>query len=261
MVAAQRQGIRMKLHIGTMGWSYIFWKGNFYPEMLPSKKLLAYYSRQFNTVEVNSTFYRIPLKQTIVDWYEQTPSEFLFSLKFPRIITHIKMLEKCQEETSLFLERVKLLKEKLGVLLLQFPYKFGNEKVTVLHEFLKRLPKDLRYAVEIRNRKLLNENLYSILSENDVALTWEDTPFMPIIDKVTSDFFYLRWKGDRRQVEGIMGKVEVNKYEKTRLWADKVKPFLDKQTEIFGYFSKYYSGHPPSDVYEFLKIINEGKQN
>jgi uncharacterized protein YecE (DUF72 family) len=126
-----------------------FLESNFYPENLASKKFLSFYARQFDTVEVDSTFYRIPRKQSVIDWKEQTPSGFLFSLKFPQVITHIKMLENCQEETQVFLEHVSLLEEKLGPLLLQFPYTFGNEHVTLLRDFLKTLPKEHRYVVEV----------------------------------------------------------------------------------------------------------------
>jgi uncharacterized protein YecE (DUF72 family) len=83
----------MTLHVGTMGWSYEFWKGNFYPEILTSKDFLGYYAKQFDTVEVNSTFYRIPRKNNMLDWRDQTPEDFAFSLKFPQIITHFKMLK------------------------------------------------------------------------------------------------------------------------------------------------------------------------
>lgn len=244
-----------RVHIGTMGWSYDFWKENFYPENLTSKEFLAYYARQFNTVEVDSTFYRIPSKQTVIAWKEQAPSEFLFSLKFPKIITHVKMLKDCQEETRVFLERVGLLQEKLGPLLLQFPYAFGNEHVPLLHEFLNTLPKEHRYVVEVRNRKLLNDSLYSTLRDRNVVLAWVDSPFMPLINEVTSDFIYMRWEGDRRKVNGTIGKIEVDKITSIKLWAERIRRFLENQTEVFGYFSKYYSGHPPSDVREFLKAI------
>jgi uncharacterized protein YecE (DUF72 family) len=247
----------MTLHIGTMGWSYDFWKGNFYPENLSSKEFLGYYAKQFCTVEVNSTFYRIPRKQSILDWKEQTPEGFCFSLKFPQVITHVRMLKDCQEEVSIFLERVNLLEDKLGILLLQFPYKFGVQQVTLLRDFLQNLPKTNRYAVEIRNRKLLNDNLFAVLRDNDVALVWVDSPFMPEISEVTSDFIYIRWEGDRRLVKGDLARNETNKVAKTKIWADKIKPFLEKQTEVFGYFSKYYSGYPPSDVEELLNIVRE----
>jgi uncharacterized protein YecE (DUF72 family) len=238
-----------------MGWSYGFWKGSFYPETLASKEFLAYYGKQFSTVEVDSTFYRIPRKQSVLDWKEQTPQGFLFSLKFPQVITYVKMLKDCQEETAVFLERVELLKEKLGVLLLQFPYAFGTEYVPLLNDFLQTLPTTHRYAVEVRNRKLLNEGFYSVLRDSSVALAWVDSPFMPQISEVTSDFLYVRWEGDRRRVNGTLGKVEVDRKAQIKAWADKLKPFLEEETEVFGYFSKYYSGFAPSDAEELLGII------
>ena len=243
------------LHVGTMGWSYNFWKGSFYPETLASKEFLAYYAKQFTTVEVDSTFYRIPRTQSVLDWKEQTPEGFLFSLKFPQVITHVKMLENCQEETSVFLERVGLLKEKLGALLLQFPYTFGGEHVQLLRDFLENLPKNHRYVVEVRNRKLLNDSLYTLLRDHNVVLAWVDSPFMPLIDEVTADFVYVRWEGDRRRVKGTLGRIEVNRAEKIKQWADRLKPFLEQETEVFGYFSKYYSGYSPSDAQEFLKLL------
>jgi uncharacterized protein YecE (DUF72 family) len=243
------------LHVGTIGWSYSFWKGNFYPSKLASKGFLAYYSTKFNTVEVDSTFYRIPNQQTITNWKEQTPEGFLFSLKFPRIITHIKMLNDCEDETNAFLGKVAMLKEKLGCLLLQFPPAFGIEKFSLLSDFLENLPKEHHYVVEIRNKELLNEGLYSLLKNQNATLAWIDSPIMPQTDIVTSDFLYVRWEGDRRKVKGVLGKIEVNKEANTRLWANKITPFLGKQMEVFGYFGKYYSGYPPSDTNSLLSLL------
>jgi uncharacterized protein YecE (DUF72 family) len=245
----------LKLHVGTMGWSYDFWKGNFYPESLSSKEYLAYYASQFSTVEVDSTFYRIPRKQSVTDWKEQTPQGFLFSLKFPQVITHVKMLKDCQEIVAVFLERVELLKEKLGVLLLQFPYTFGTEQLPLLRDFLQNLPKKHRYVVEVRNRKLLDEGFYSVLRDNNVVLAWVDSHFMPQINEVTSDFIYVRWEGDRRRVKGVLGWREADRSTSIRSWAERLRRFLDGQTEVFGYFSKYYSGHSPSDVIDLLSIL------
>jgi uncharacterized protein YecE (DUF72 family) len=247
------------VHVGTMGWSYDFWKGSFYPKNLASSEFLAYYSRQFDTVEVDSTFYRIPRKQTVLEWKDQTSENFLFSLKFPRIITHVKMLKNCQEETKVFLERVEFLGEKLGPLLLQFPSSFGNEQVSTLREFLKNVPKKHRYVVEVRNKKLLNDSLFSILKEYNVVLAWVQSPYMPIITEMTSNSVYVRWEGDRKKINGTLGKIELDRTGDIKLWADKLKQFWDRKIEVFGYFSKYYSGYPPSDVHEFLKIAKTKK--
>ena len=245
----------MQLHVGTMGWSYDFWKGIFYPESLASKEFLAYYAKQFCTVEVDSTFYRIPRTRSVTDWKMQTPEGFLFALKFPQVITHVKMLKDCEEVTSVFLERVALLEAKLGALLLQFPYNFGTEQFPLLRDFLPNLPKKHRYVVEVRNRKLLNESLYSVLRDNNVVLAWVDSPFMPQINEATSDFIYVRWEGDRRRVKGTLGRIEVDRKAQINAWAEKLKPFLEEGTEVFGYFSKYYSGYSPSDAKELLGLI------
>lgn len=243
------------VHVGTMGWSYDFWKGSFYPENLDSSKFLAYYSSKFNTVEVDSTFYRIPREQTVLGWKEQTPKNFVFSLKFPRVITHVKMLKDCEEETRVFLERAELLEEKLGALLLQFPFSFRTEHVPLLEKFLENLPKKHHYVVEVRNKQLLNVDFYSMLKTKDVALAWVDSVSMPLTTEVTSSFLYLRWEGDRKKVNGTLGKTEIDRTNDTKQWAEKLKPFIEKQTEVFGYFSKYYSGNPTGDAQFFVNSI------
>jgi uncharacterized protein YecE (DUF72 family) len=243
------------LHVGTIGWSYNFWKGNFYPDKTASKDFLAYYSTKYNTVEVDSTFYRIPNQQTITNWKKQTPEGFLFSLKFPSVITHIKMLKDCERETNVFLERTKLLKEKLGPLLLQFPPSFGTEHLSSLADFLHNLPKTQRYAIEVRDEGFLNDDFYSLLRANNVALAWVDNPSVPHISEVTSDFLYVRWEGDRKKVKGTLGKIEVDIQENLQVWADNFKPFLSKQMNFFGYFGKYYSGYPPSDINLLLGLL------
>jgi len=101
-----------KLHIGTMGWSYDFWKGNFYPE--GSQDLLIEYAKNFDTVEIDNTFYRIPSRDNVMNWKEETPDKFIFSAKFPRKMTHIKMLQNCEEELGVFIEHMSLMGNKLG---------------------------------------------------------------------------------------------------------------------------------------------------
>ena len=236
------------LRLGTIGWSYNFWKGSFYPIKTASKDFLAYYATRFDTVEVDSTFYRIPTRQAITNWKNQTPQSFTFSLKFPGVITHVKMLKDCQTETGLFLERTRLLGEKLGPLLLQFPPSFGVEHFPDLAGFLQKLPKLNRYVVEIRDKAWLNTDFYSLLRANNAALAWVDSPNMPQTNEVTSDFLYVRWEGNRKKVKGTLGEIEADTRDSLRDWAGKIKPFLSRQMHLYGYFGKYYSGYPPSDI-------------
>ncbi len=243
------------LHLGTIGWSYNFWRGKFYPAKTPSKDYLTYNATQFNTVEVDSTFYRIPTQQTVTNWKQVTPEDFKFSLKFPQFITHVKMLKSCQYETNVFLERVNLLGEKLGALLLQFPPNFGVEHLPDLQDYLHKLPKQYRYVVEVRNKSWLNPEFYSILKSYKVALAWADSPLMAKVSEVTADFLYVRWEGDRKKIVGALGKVEADRAEDLKLEAEKIRPFLRKM-EVFGYFAKYYSGYPPSDIDVLQSLLN-----
>jgi uncharacterized protein YecE (DUF72 family) len=243
------------LHVGTIGWSYSFWKSSFYPPKTSSKEFLKYYASQFDTVEVDSTFYRNPAPQVVANWKSQTPPNFTFSLKFPNLITHIKMLKDSQNETMFFLERTALLGEKRGPMLLQFPPNFGADRYPDLEAYLQQLPKDNRFVVEVRNKGWLKENFYSLLHSHNIALAWVDSPKMPLANEVTSDFLYVRLEGDRKKVNGLLGRIEVDSHEGLQVWAEKLRPFVNKQP-VFCYFGKYYSGLPPSDVI-FLKELLE----
>jgi uncharacterized protein YecE (DUF72 family) len=244
-----------KVHIGTMGWSYDFWIGNFYPKGLEREEFLSEYSKHFNTVEVDRTFYGLPFKETILGWKEQTPKDFLFSVKFPRAITHEKMLKNCEEYVKRFIERVSLLQGKLGPLLIQLPPKFKPDNIHLLDDFLAKLPKGFHFVVEVRNKRLLQDEVYSILKKNGVALALVDHPFMPKIEQVTADFIYVRFEGDRRKVKGTLGNVEIDRTNDVKRWADEIRKFLDLSAEVFGYFSKYYSGHPPTDAKQLLSLL------
>jgi len=248
------------LYLGTIGWSYNFWRGKFYPNKTTPKNYLTYYSSQFNTVEVDSTFYRTPTPSTVSNWKEQTPENFLFSLKFPQAITHIKMLKDCEYETEIFLDRADLLGEKLGALLLQFPPNFSIEHLADLENFLHKLPANYRYVVEVRNKSWLNQEFYSILEANKTALAWAESPRMAQINELTGGFLYFRWEGDRKKVNGTLGNIEVDRSEDLKLVVEKIKPFLDSPKMVFGYFGKYYSGYPPSDIVNLQKYLNSKKQ-
>jgi uncharacterized protein YecE (DUF72 family) len=166
------------------------------------------------------------------------------------------MLKDCERETQIFLDRADLLGNKLGALLLQFPPMFKQQHLPQLRDYLEALPKGQRYVVEVRNKSLLNESLYALLKEHGVALAWVDAAKMPQVNEVTADFVYLRWEGDKKTVMGTLGKTEIYRASSIQAWAEKLKPFLAKGSEVYGYFSKYYSGYPPSDVDMFLKKVN-----
>ena len=170
------------------------------------------------------------------------------------MITHIKMLRKCEYETDVFLERVRLLGSKLGVLLLQFPPNFGFGNLPDLETYLEKLPKEIRFAIEVRNRSLLNQTFYSVLETNRAALVWADNLLMTQISSITSNFLYFRWEGNRKKVNGTLGKIEADRTEDLKFEAERIQLLLNKM-DVFGYFGKYYSGYPPSDVINIQNFL------
>jgi uncharacterized protein YecE (DUF72 family) len=244
-----------------MGWSYNFWRGTFYPEDTPSDQFLTEYSKHFDTVEVNNTFYRIPSEATVTKWKQQTPETFLFAAKFHRVVTHLKMLEDVEDEVDRFLKMMSKFEGQLGPLLFQFPNTFGPKHADALSDFLAELPQRYRYAVEISNEKMLSPRLYTMLKKNNVALVIVDDPSLPRNKEITADFLYIRWKGDRRKVKGTTGKTELDRRHGNDSWAETITRVLTNVKEVFGYFSKYYSGNPTFDAKYLIRQLRIGQKS
>ncbi len=177
---------------------------------------LGYYAEQFDSVEVDATFYRIPSEKTVRGWYEQTPENFVFACKVPQSITHESCLVDCDDQLRAFLDVMSGLRHKLGPMLFQFPYfnrkTFARpeEFLDRLRAFLPKLPGDLRFAVEIRNKDWVGPELLDLLRKYKVAFTLIDHPWMSRPselmrngDIVTSEFVYIRLLGDRYAIEEL----------------------------------------------------------
>jgi len=169
----------MKIYTGTSGFGYKEWKGNFYPEKISGKKMLAYYSSRLETVEINNTFYRMPTANMLKSWAEQVPKGFLFAIKAPQVITHIKRLQNVGEETRFFLGSISTLGNKLGCALFQFPASF-HEDLKLLQGFLDLIPPKIPCAFDFRSSSWLNPGTYALLSKRKFCLGIEDTDEKPI---------------------------------------------------------------------------------
>ena len=160
----------MDVRVGLSGWNYAHWRGGvFYPRRLPASRWLEFYAERFDTVEVNSTFYRLPRVDAVARWVEQTPAGFLFSVKASRYLTHIKRLRDLGPGLERFLERIEPLlgSPKLGPLLWQLPPTFRRDHER-LSEALARLPRELRHCVEFRDPSWFVEDTYALLREHEV---------------------------------------------------------------------------------------------
>ena len=230
----------MNLHVGTSGYSYKEWKGNFYPEDLPAKEMLSYYSRRLPAVEINNTFYRLPQATMIENWRAQVPDEFRFSIKATQRITHIKRLNNVVEETKYLLDTSGLLGERLGVVLFQLPPNMKKDSGR-LKSFLELLPSDTRAAFEFRHESWFDDETFDLLREKDRALVVSDTDDKPLSEIIsTAGWGYLRLRRtayDENDLADWMKRVEDQK------WKD-----------AFVFFKHEDEGVGPKLAAQFLKL-------
>ena len=188
--------------IGTSGYNYPEWKGNFYPSTLSTSKMLPYYADRFSTVEINYTFYRFPTEKALQEWGKVTPEDFSFTLKAPRRITHDARLRDCEDLVRAFCERTRTLGSKLGVVLFQLPPSFRVD-LDALQSLLDWVPEDLRIAMEFRHDSWYSEEVYQRLSSRNVALCVNDNEkgTTPLV--ATADFGYFRLRDEGYQDEDI----------------------------------------------------------
>jgi uncharacterized protein YecE (DUF72 family) len=233
----------MTLYVGTSGYSYKEWKGSFYPEKIPAKEMLRYYSERLSTVEINATFYRMPQPSMLENWKEQVPSTFRFSLKAPQRITHFKRLKETDEETKYFLDTASLLGNQLGVVLFQLPPNMQKD-LPRLESFLAQLPSATRAAFEFRHPTWFDDDVLDFLQSQNRALVVSDTDDMPTthIDK-TADWGYLRLR-------------RVNYSEEILAeWLGRIRAQDWKETFLF--FKHEDAGTGPKLAAQFLELAGE----
>lgn len=258
------------IRMGTSAFTAAGWPGKFYPKALPEREYLTYYATKFDTVEVDSTFYRSPALTTVRGWYSKTPPGFLFAAKVPQRITHEKVLMDCDDELSEFLKVMDALSEKLGPLLFQFGY--FNKKAFVgvndflarLKPFLKKLPKHHRFAVEIRNKSWLVPQFIETLRERAVALALIDQAWMPRpakwfekFDPITADFTYVRWLGDRKAIEEqtkVWDKIIVDRKPDLAEWVEVLKTVQKRKIQILAFANNHYAGYGPGTIEQFRQL-------
>ena len=218
--------------IGTSGYNYPEWKGNFYPPDLPAAKMLPYYASRFSTVEINYTFYRMPTAKLVAGWAAQVPSDFRFTLKAPRRITHDRKLRDVMDPVRAFCEAAAELGPRLGALLFQLPPTFKKD-IAALDDFLSVLPPRVCAAFEFRHDSWLEEEVYGRLRDRNLALCIADseTRSTPVI--TTADYAYLRLRDEGYQEEHIAQ------------WAETVRELSTRCRDVFVYFKHEDEGKGP----------------
>ena len=231
-----------ELYIGTSGWSYNEWNGVFYPNSATNK--LSYYSKLYQTAEVDSSFYAFPSKGLVLGWARYTPENFVFSVKLPRLLTHDKKLDLSKGVESDLIRFLGLLKPlmaegKLGPVLIQLPPSFSFEAdFANLKSFLGMAPEDVAFAVEFRHPSWLRDEVWSYLRGRNVANVIVDEPLLPPDTVVTADFAFIRWhgRGSRPWYNYRYGDKELDG------WVPKVKEVASRVEKTYGYFNNHFKG-------------------
>jgi uncharacterized protein YecE (DUF72 family) len=210
----------VRILTGTSGFSYTAWKGSFYPKDLASKGMLAFYAGRLATVEANATFYRMPKPETLASWRSQVPAGFVFSLKAPQQITHVKRLRGAEDAVGFFHRAAAELGEALGPVLYQLPPS-QKKDLPRLRDFLAILPAG-RVAFEFRHPSWLSDDVFAALSARGAALCLSETDETPAPAAATAPFGYLRL----RRTEYTESEI--------RAWLEKI--LAQPWTEAFVYF-------------------------
>lgn len=285
----------MGIRVGISGWRFPPWRQIFYPKNLIQKDELHFASRQVNSIEINGSFYATQSPKSYKNWYSETPPDFVFAVKGPRYITHIRRLKDVKLPlANFYASGVLHLQEKLGPMLWQFPPNFIFHEDR-LEEFFKLLPHDvqsavklakqadrgepdfpegaetskrkLRHSIEIRNHSFENPFFIKLLKKYDVALVFADTAGRwPYFEDVTSDFIYLRLHGDEELYTSGYGDVMLKWWsERIKAWSFGKRPehslaLIDeepkkKETDVFVYFDNDVKVHAPFDAQKLLRLL------
>jgi uncharacterized protein YecE (DUF72 family) len=182
----------MKIFVGTSGYGYSEWKGKFYPEKISPKEMLRFYAERLEAVEINNTFYRMPKADVLASWSQQVPDDFVFAVKAPQVITHLKRLRNVGEETDYLFRTLAVLNKKLGPVLFQFPKNFHADLPT-LKAFLDLIPHKMSCAFEFRSPSWLAAEILDLLRKRECSLCLADTDENPATEIIsTAKWGYLR---------------------------------------------------------------------
>ncbi len=224
------QGMAGLIHIGTSGWHYPHWRGNFYPPDLPTGRWLEDYARHFQTVEINNFFYHLPAASTIRAWRAAVPAGFLFAVKASRFITHMKKLKEPKDSLRLFLQRASRLKPKLGPVLFQLPPRWKSNPER-LRTFLRALPRrGFRWAFEFRDASWFEPEIFRLLESHAAALCIYELAGRQSPLQRTAPWVYVRLHGPGGPYQGSYSDQALD------AWADRLREYSRQDLEVYCYF-------------------------
>jgi uncharacterized protein YecE (DUF72 family) len=238
------------IRIGCSGWNYDHWRGDFYPEGVGTGRWLELYARRFDTVEVNSTFYRLASRPAVERWVEQTPAEFCFALKASRYLTHIRRLGDLEAGIAKYYERIEPLVDagKLGPVVWQLPANFHRDDDR-LASALAALPPG-RHCLEFRHASWFVPDVYALLRRHDAALVIGDHPERPFqTHELTAGWTFVRFHYGRRGRDGNYSRTELEE------WAARIRRWHDGGTGVYAYFNNDWKGFAPRNADTLKRLL------
>jgi uncharacterized protein YecE (DUF72 family) len=230
------------VHVGCSGWNYAAWRERFYPKGLPPSRWLDHYAKHFDTVEVNNTFYRLPSKTAVAGWVEQTPQEFVITIKASRYLTHMKRLANVGRGVEVFYERIEPLVEspKMGPVLWQLPENFHRDDER-LASALDGLPPG-RHCFEFRHASWFVPEVYALLRGRGAALVIGDHPERPFqTHEMTTDWTFIRFHRGSRGRGGNYSDSELD------TWKRRIAGWR-RRVEVFAYFNNDWKAYAPRNA-------------
>jgi uncharacterized protein YecE (DUF72 family) len=238
-----------EIRIGTSGYHYKHWLGRYYPEGMKASEMLAHYQRDFDTVELNNTFYQLPNETTFDAWRKNTPANFLYAVKGSRFITHMIKLKDAQRGLTNFMPRAERLRSKLGPILWQLPpgWKANAER---LEEFLSILPPQHRYTFELRNETWMTDQVLEILQKYNAAFCIYELAGYHSPIELTADWTYIRLHGPTAfKYQGSYSDRQMEQ------WAERIRGWSRKMKAIYVYFDNDDSAYAVDNALTLKKML------
>ena len=239
-----------RYYIGTSGWVYPHWRGAFYPQGLAQALWLGYYASHFDTVELNNSFYRLPTEKNFQGWRDRVPPGFRFAVKASRFITHIKKLNDVAAPLATFLDRARLLGDKLGPILYQMPPNLHRNDER-LSAFLALLPADMQHVIEFRHVSWLDEAVLDMLRRYEVGFCIFDMPGLECPVASTADFAYVRFHGSTGMYSSRYSERELEN------WAIMMERLAGELKEIYIFFNNDAGGFAVENAISLMDNIEK----
>lgn len=235
----------MDIWVGTSGFQYAEWKGAFYPEEMPTSKMLPFYAARFSTTEINYSFHRIPSGKTIEGWFKATPDRFKFALKAPQKVTHFAKLQNCGDTMRYFHQVICDLEKKLGPVLFQLPPALKKDTGR-LAAFLDDIPEGMRGAFEFRDASWFDDEVYILLRSRNMALCIAESEKLSTPMVATAGYGYLRLRREDYQSADVAR------------WTETIKSNEGVWSDVFVYFKHEESGIGPKLASEMIERLARG---